>query len=370
MGDTIQLKRGPSDKFSSEVTHDGEPVWIKDLDMLYICRSGQDPLKFRGYNGEVWLLPRDKDYKLDDAVGKIWLNKITGTVKLGTTVNGIMRIFSFDDVADMDYVNNQIKNEHDNMKLYVDDRFSDPDTVVAYANAWKTPRNFIFTGDADGKSESPVNGTSDVRLHIDLSRHLNIPASKTNFGHVKAGKTVKVSDGYLDLDYQTISDGKTTTYVTDGALTIIDAAIKGDLNDLASKRGQLGDISLWDGTSANYLKKSGNYFTTNTGLENFPETNHKFYIAVNNQDGNILQTAIDVETKKIYVRYFSSETMNWSLWEQSGLLSTDYMTKDKGGTAKLGDTMLISDDGVLDVDKETIIKQAADYSLAMIIALG
>lgn len=57
-------------------------------------------------------------------------------------------------------------------------------------------------------------------------------------------------------------DGKTTQAAADGAITAKDVAIGGDLGDLASARGQIGDAKKMPNLDFNTLTTPGNYRTT------------------------------------------------------------------------------------------------------------
>ena len=57
-------------------------------------------------------------------------------------------------------------------------------------------------------------------------------------------------------------DGKTTRAAADGAITVKDVAIEGDLGDLASARGQIGDAKEMPNLDFNTLTTPGNYRIT------------------------------------------------------------------------------------------------------------
>ena len=67
-------------------------------------------------------------------------------------------------------------------------------------------------------------------------------------------------------------DGKTTQAAADGAITVKDVAIGGDLGDLASARGQIGDnIRINTASDLNAYTKAGNWlFSDAAAGENFP----------------------------------------------------------------------------------------------------
>lgn len=70
-------------------------------------------------------------------------------------------------------------------------------------------------------------------------------------------------------------DGKTTQAAADGAITVKDVAIGGDLGDLASARGQIGDskaIGSHDFSSGMLSEKPGMYTTIKSGSSNVPFT--------------------------------------------------------------------------------------------------
>jgi hypothetical protein len=126
-------------------------------------------------------------------------------------------------------------------------------------------------------------------------------------------------------------DGKTTQAAADGAITVKDVAIGGNLEDLASARGQIGDYrtKLPAGTDLNDIISSGTYIVYSGNCTNVP---------MNGMDGYYVlrvfgdATNPNAAVQKIYSRMgtagpeWSRRRINdgtWQPWQQ--LVQTNYI---------------------------------------------
>ncbi|WP_029434679.1 phage tail protein, partial [Bilophila wadsworthia] len=126
-------------------------------------------------------------------------------------------------------------------------------------------------------------------------------------------------------------DGKTTQAAADGAITVKDVAIGGDLGDLASARGQIGDYrtKLPAGTDLNDIISSGTYIVYSGNCTNVP---------MNGMDGYYVlrvfgdATNPNAAVQKIYSRMGTAgpewsrrriSDGTWQPWQQ--LVQTNYI---------------------------------------------
>ncbi|MEQ2847869.1 pyocin knob domain-containing protein, partial [Bilophila wadsworthia] len=126
-------------------------------------------------------------------------------------------------------------------------------------------------------------------------------------------------------------DGKTTQAAADGAITVKDVAIGGNLEDLASARGQIGDYrtKLPAGTDLNDIISSGTYIVYSGNCTNVP---------MNGMDGYYVlrvfgdATNPNAAVQKIYSRMGTAgpewsrrriSDGTWQPWQQ--LVQTNYI---------------------------------------------
>lgn len=137
-----------------------------------------------------------------------------------------------------------------------------------------------------------------------------------------------VSEGHAGLAKV---DGKTTQAAADGAITVKDVAIGGNLEDLASARGQIGDYrtKLPAGTDLNDIISSGTYIVYSGNCTNVP---------MNGMDGYYVlrvfgdATNPNAAVQKIYSRMGTAgpewsrrriSDGTWQPWQQ--LVQTNYI---------------------------------------------
>ena len=124
-------------------------------------------------------------------------------------------------------------------------------------------------------------------------------------------------------------DGKTTTDAG-GVITVKDVAIKGDLGDLASARGQIGDYrtKLPAGTDLNDIISSGTYIVYSGNCANVPMNKDGYYVLRVFGDATNPNAAV----QKIYSRMGTAgpewsrrriSDGTWQPWQQ--LVQTNYI---------------------------------------------
>ena len=118
-------------------------------------------------------------------------------------------------------------------------------------------------------------------------------------------------------------DGKTTRAAADGAITVKDVAIGGDLGDLASARGQIGDAKEMPNLDFNTLTTPGNYRITGnpTNGPSLPlnisgaSIGSLIVAGTLGQNGRIFQIMISGSTVTWRTVQNSTGT-TWSAWQQ------------------------------------------------------
>lgn len=111
-------------------------------------------------------------------------------------------------------------------------------------------------------------------------------------------------------------DGKTTTDA-DGAITVKDVAIGGDLGDLASARGQIGDnIRINTASDLNAYTKAGNWlFSDAAAGENFPNIGRGGELNCYVSTTAIFQFFTEFNNNRRYIRY-GIPNSRWTNWIQ------------------------------------------------------
>ncbi len=119
-------------------------------------------------------------------------------------------------------------------------------------------------------------------------------------------------------------DGKTTQAAADGAITVKDVAIGGDLGDLASARGQIGPArELGNNVDFNTVTEAGLYLINATGSVNAPRGNQAFFLqVVRSVKGaitkNLFQIAYNYSSVAdlVFIRQYRMASSSWSVWTQ------------------------------------------------------
>lgn len=111
-------------------------------------------------------------------------------------------------------------------------------------------------------------------------------------------------------------DGKTTQADAGGAITVKDVAIGGNLGDLASARGQIGDSKLVTAVSnLNDYVTQGNWFFSNAAAsgENSPKPNIGGFLSVLFNTQYIFQIYNQITGNRIWLRYGNTSGV-WASW--------------------------------------------------------
>lgn len=148
-------------------------------------------------------------------------------------------------------------------------------------------------------------------------------------------------------------DGKTTQADADGTITAKDVAIGGNLGDLASARGQIGDnIRINTASDLNAYTKAGNWlFSDAAAGENFPNIGRGGELNCYVSTTAIFQFFTEFNNNRRYIRY-GIPNSTWTNWIQfisvaqlgdglrvtNGIISVPEMqgaTASKAGTSGL-----------------------------------
>ncbi len=119
-------------------------------------------------------------------------------------------------------------------------------------------------------------------------------------------------------------DGKTTRADAGGVITVKDVAIRGDLGDLASARGQIGPArELGNNVDFNTVTEAGLYLINATGSVNAPRENQAFFLqVVRSVKGaitkNLFQIAYNYSSVAdlVFIRQYRMASSSWSVWTQ------------------------------------------------------
>ena len=108
-------------------------------------------------------------------------------------------------------------------------------------------------------------------------------------------------------------DGQTTQAAADGTISVKDVAIGGNLENLASARGQVGDAAIINSPDYNTLLKSGLYHCTFAGAQNGPG-NFATKLHVIARGEHIVQVAYQGSAPGIFMRTSGDGGALWSAW--------------------------------------------------------
>lgn len=119
-------------------------------------------------------------------------------------------------------------------------------------------------------------------------------------------------------------DGKTTRAAADGAITVKDVAIDGDLGDLASARGQVGPArELGSNVDYNTVTEAGFYLINATGGVNGPIVGSAAFMQVfySKKDAftkNLYQIvyAYSSARERMFLRQYRLASNDWSSWSE------------------------------------------------------
>ena len=207
----------------------------------------------------------------------------------------------------------------------------DVDKLDGYHAAITPAASTVAVRNADKKLEGDITGNAATASSATtLSETLPVnkggtgattsEAARANLGvpptsHASSGTTYGLG---TDTNYGHVRSDSKTTKINSGQVVVKDVAIGGDSTDLATLRGQIGNIlEASTITDFNDVTNSGVYFLTNSmtsAAANKPPTNRGGHLVVYSyQDGRyIRQIYFCYNGSLIYSRYYTETT--WGEW--------------------------------------------------------
>ena len=173
----------------------------------------------------------------------------------------------------------QIQKYASNAWATVGKLMHDVDTVDGKHAATGTTANTIPVRDASGKLPGDITGNASTASKAsDLADNYVVPVAKGGTEAstaAEARKNLGVVLGTTSAPGLVKPDGITAKVPEDGTITVKDVAIEGDIKDLASARGQIGNSKTQgshDFSSGMLSEKPGMYTAINSGSTNVPFT--------------------------------------------------------------------------------------------------
>lgn len=176
-------------------------------------------------------------------------------------------------------------------------------------------------------SSGPLSGIDFERQTTQFFQQVSAAAGAASTAASTAQTTA--NEALERAQASNLVDGKTTT-AADGVITVKDVAIGGNLEDLASARGQIGDYrtKLPAGTDLNDIISSGTYIVYSGNCTNVPMNGDGYYVLRVLGDATNPNAAV----QKIYSRMGTSgpewsrrriSDGTWQPWKQ--LIQTNYI---------------------------------------------
>lgn len=160
----------------------------------------------------------------------------------------------------------QIQKYASNAWTTVGKLMHDVDTVDGKHAATGATANTIPVRDASGKLPGDITGNASTASKAsDLADNYVVPVAKGGTEAstaAEARKNLGVVLGTTSAPGLVKPDGITAKVTEDGTITVKDVAIEGDLGNLASARGQIGDAKEMPNLDFNTLTTPGNYRIT------------------------------------------------------------------------------------------------------------
>ena len=173
----------------------------------------------------------------------------------------------------------QIQKYASNAWATVGKLMHDVDTVDGKHAATGTTADTIPVRDASGKLPGDITGNASTASKAsDLADNYVVPVAKGGTEAstaAEARKNLGVVLGTTSAPGLVKPDGITAKVTEDGTITVKDVAIGGNLEDLASARGQIGNSKTQgshDFSSGMLSEKPGMYTAINSGSTNVPFT--------------------------------------------------------------------------------------------------
>ena len=170
-------------------------------------------------------------------------------------------------------------------------------------------------------SSGPLSGIDFERQTTQFFQQVSAAAGAASTAASAAQTTA--NEALERAQASNLVDGKTTTEAG-GVITVKDVAIGGNLEDLASARGQIGAArELGNNVDFNTVTEAGLYLINATGSVNAPRGNQAFFLqVVRSVKGaitkNLFQIAYNYSSVAdlVFIRQYRMVSSSWSVWTQ------------------------------------------------------
>ena len=170
-------------------------------------------------------------------------------------------------------------------------------------------------------SSGPLSGIDFERQTTQFFQQVSAAAGAASTAASAAQTTA--NEALERAQASNLVDGKTTTEAG-GVITVKDVAIGGNLEDLASARGQIGAArELGNNVDFNTVTEAGLYLINAAGSVNAPRENQAFFLqVVRSVKGaitkNLFQIAYNYSSVAdlVFIRQYRMASSSWSVWTQ------------------------------------------------------